>query len=155
MTATSKQGWNSMSKISIDREFHTKWERRYNPPKTIVGERVVETAGYIPLKKRIENMIAAGQQLQAIREEMYPSPFEEEQMLNEMTDDVDWEDTDEITVMRKGMEAEEKLYSRKPKKTRYEERSETEGQMRPQNREKKKRKSETDSKMPAVGSEEL
>lgn len=155
MTATSKQGWNSMSKISIDREFHTKWERRYNPPKTIVGERVVETAGYIPLKKRIENMIAAGQQLQAIREEMYPSPFEEEQMINELTDDINWDDNDEITVMQRGMEAEEKLYSRKPKPSKKETDYFNETQEKTKKRKQERRKSETDSEMPAVGSEEL
>lgn len=35
------------------------------------GEKMVETAGYISAKQRIENMILAGQRLNAYREEMY------------------------------------------------------------------------------------
>lgn len=55
----------------MKRKFYT----HYDPPKTDEevneGELLVETAGYIPAKQLIEQMIFAGQRLAEFRAEMY------------------------------------------------------------------------------------
>jgi len=71
------------------------------------GKRIVQTAGYIPLHERIENMVAAGMNLQAIKEEMYPGYMTEAE-LNE-DDDYDPDDLDEIEIMERGERAKERL----------------------------------------------
>ena len=38
------------------------------------GKKLVETAGYIPAQKRIENLMLAGQRLVAYRMELYDCP---------------------------------------------------------------------------------
>lgn len=45
-------------------EFKKKYDK-------VGGEKLVESAGYVSAKQRIENMILAGQRLTAFREEMY------------------------------------------------------------------------------------
>lgn len=54
-------------------KFQTKYSRK-EFSKTYEkggGKRMVETAGYIPAKQRIENMIMAGQRLALARKELY------------------------------------------------------------------------------------
>lgn len=90
---------------------NTKTRRIKRRPGTIIGERIVHTAGYIPLKTRIEQMVAAGLQLQAWRESEYPEQLD----INELNDEDNFPDIkDEIEIMQDGMEAEEALMRRKP-----------------------------------------
>lgn len=140
-----------MPQIEIQRTFNTKWRRKYRLPHTDVGERVVETAGYIPLKTRIENMVAAGMRLQEAREEMYPDDFTDDQLLSQLDEEYpDFEQPDEISIMTKGLEAEEKLYRRKPKKKAAGKGLEDGGE---NPKKAKKQKSETLSDEPGDGAE--
>lgn len=50
----------------------------YNRPKSLMepggGKNIVETAGYVPVKIQVEQMIFAGQRLNAYRQEQYDYP---------------------------------------------------------------------------------
>lgn len=50
-------------------QFKTDFKR--TPPEKNSGKSIVESAGYIPAQKRIENMILAGQRLVDSRKEQY------------------------------------------------------------------------------------
>lgn len=52
-------------------KFYTRFERKRDPAETNNGVRKVETAGYIPAKDRITNMILAGHRLVDSRKEQY------------------------------------------------------------------------------------
>lgn len=52
-------------------KFQTKYNHEKSPGEVNLGEVLVEKAGYIPAKVRIENMILAGQRLVEHRREMY------------------------------------------------------------------------------------
>lgn len=51
--------------------FQTHYTHTKSPGETNLGKRLVEKAGYIPAKDRIENMILAGQRLIEHRMSMY------------------------------------------------------------------------------------
>jgi len=51
--------------------FQTRYTHEKSFPETNLGKRLVEKAGYIPAKDRIENMILAGQRLIEHRMSMY------------------------------------------------------------------------------------
>lgn len=54
---------------------HNYQKGRYkSKPETNNGERLVEKQGYIPAKKRIENLMLAGQRLNMARKEQYDFP---------------------------------------------------------------------------------
>lgn len=88
--------------------FKTPWNRTKTILYTRVGLRKVVTAGYVPFKDRIANIIASGQALQDYREELYPDLL----ALRELGDDEDWEDLDEITIMQRGEAARERIKAR-------------------------------------------
>lgn len=52
-------------------EFQTKHNRKRQPREENHGEILVETAGYLPAKKRIENLMFAGLQLKEFRMEQF------------------------------------------------------------------------------------
>ena len=54
--------------------FSTKYSRTPTLPEANCGEKLVETAGYVPAKKRIEDMILAGQRLVDYRKSLYDFP---------------------------------------------------------------------------------
>lgn len=51
--------------------FQTRYTHEKSFPEVNIGKRLVEKAGYIPAKDRIENMILAGQRLIEHRMSMY------------------------------------------------------------------------------------
>ena len=51
--------------------FQTRYTHQKSIPEVNIGKRLVEKAGYIPAKDRIENMILAGQRLIEHRMSMY------------------------------------------------------------------------------------
>nr|QJB20396.1 MAG: hypothetical protein [Microvirus sp.] len=55
-------------------KFKTQYNTKPSPPELGGGEKLVETAGYIPAHKQINNLINAGQRLVAARAEMYDFP---------------------------------------------------------------------------------
>lgn len=55
-------------------KFNTKFVRSKAAPEKNDGKSIVEKAGYVPAKKRIEDMIAAGQRLVDHRKAMYDYP---------------------------------------------------------------------------------
>ena len=52
-------------------QFQTRYTHQKTIPEANIGKRLVEKAGYIPAKDRIENMILAGQRLIEHRMSMY------------------------------------------------------------------------------------
>ena len=52
-------------------QFQTRYTHQKTVPEANLGKRLVEKAGYIPAKDRIENMILAGQRLIEHRMSMY------------------------------------------------------------------------------------
>lgn len=58
-------------------KFKTQYNTKPSPPELGGGEKLVETAGYIPAHKQIENLLMAGQRLFAARTEMYDFPYGE------------------------------------------------------------------------------
>nr|QJB19359.1 MAG: hypothetical protein [Microvirus sp.] len=61
--------------------FQTRYNHQKSIPEVNLGKRLVEKAGYIPAKDRIENMILAGQRLIEHRMSMYD--FESNKELDE------------------------------------------------------------------------
>lgn len=57
-------------------EFQTKYQNRVSKHEINLGPKKVETAGYIPPKRQIEEMIMAGRRLNEAREDMYDFPDE-------------------------------------------------------------------------------
>lgn len=55
-------------------EFATHYKRKRQAPESNSGKSNVERAGYIPTKKRIENLMLAGQRLVESRREEYDFP---------------------------------------------------------------------------------
>ena len=53
--------------------FSTPYTSKAKPEKNL-GERITESAGYIPPKRQIEEMILAGKRLSEFRAEMYDYP---------------------------------------------------------------------------------
>jgi len=66
--------------------FVTQFNFISDPPEVNEGKCIVEKAGYIPTKHRIENMILAGQRLVAYRASQFD--FATEQDIDENFDDV-------------------------------------------------------------------
>lgn len=64
------------------KKFVTMLNFKPQPPEMGGDERFTESAGYIPVHVRIEQMISAGERLQAMRAEMYdvPEDMSEEQV---------------------------------------------------------------------------
>ena len=56
--------------------FATHYKPNKCTPESNSGEIKVETAGYIPAQKRIENLINAGQRLKEFRESQFDFPDE-------------------------------------------------------------------------------
>lgn len=52
-------------------QFQTRYTHQKTIPEANIGKRLIEKAGYIPAKDRIENMILAGQRLIEHRMSMY------------------------------------------------------------------------------------
>lgn len=52
-------------------KFKTQYDRKEDPGQEGGGELITEQAGYVPPQVQIENMIMAGQRLNASRAEMY------------------------------------------------------------------------------------
>lgn len=52
-------------------KFHTHYERERSKPEVNSREIIVETAGYIPAKQRIESIIRAGERLKVYRKEQF------------------------------------------------------------------------------------
>jgi len=57
--------------------FYNQWKRPPKNPEIMDPLTITESAGYIPPKKQIENLINAGKRLQAWRKEMYDFPDSE------------------------------------------------------------------------------
>lgn len=55
-------------------EIFTKHKRPSHVTEKVYGKKIVETAGYISPKKQIENLIMAGERLEAYRSGMYDFP---------------------------------------------------------------------------------
>lgn len=58
--------------------FNTKYERTEFPGEVNSGEIIVETAGYVPAQKQIENLILSGQRLNEFRREQFHFGTDEE-----------------------------------------------------------------------------
>jgi len=50
-------------------KFKTQYNTKPSPPELGGGEKLVETAGYIPAHKQIENLLMAGKRLVSFREQ--------------------------------------------------------------------------------------
>ncbi len=55
-------------------EFQTRWNRQKTSPEKNSGEILTETAGYIPPKIKIEQLILAGKQLKEFRSHQFDFP---------------------------------------------------------------------------------
>jgi hypothetical protein len=55
-------------------EFATKYVRSKDTPEVNSGEKLVETAGYLPAEKRITNIMLAGQRLSDYRKATFDFP---------------------------------------------------------------------------------
>lgn len=60
----------------MNSKLNTHWKRVHSMPEINSGEILVDPAGYITKKKRIEQMIQAGERLAEIRKEMYQEEHE-------------------------------------------------------------------------------
>jgi len=58
----------------VNTKIYTHFRRPEKKPEMNDGLTITESAGYIPPKKQIENLINAGKRLQAFRKEMYDFP---------------------------------------------------------------------------------
>ena len=68
-------------------KFKTHYTGSTTKPEKNFGERLVETAGYIPAQVRIENMMLAGRRLADARKELYdfPAGVEPDESLSDPT----------------------------------------------------------------------
>ena len=95
-------------------KFKTQYSGNTTKPEKNHGERLVETAGYIPAQVRIENMMLAGRRLADARKEMYdfPAGVEPDESLSDPTRSPNFDMADATAIQ---MAAESRLRrSRKP-----------------------------------------
>ena len=94
-------------------KFKTQYSGNTTKPEKNHGERLVETAGYIPAQVRIENMMLAGRRLAEARKELYdfPAGVEPDESLSDPTRSPNFDLADASAIQ---MAAESRL--RQPRK---------------------------------------
>ena len=88
--------------------FQTAYNWKKDPPESNLDDSLVETAGYIPSKKRIENLMLAGLMLKEFRMEQFD--FHENQVDETYFDRTRSKNFDlaDISEMRRDLEARSK-----------------------------------------------
>lgn len=120
-------------------KFYSKYSR---PPKQHEkggGKRITESAGYIPAKKQIENIIAAGERLVAYREGMYDFPDGKDNGFNDPSRDPNFDMADASELLsgfQKKVDEEAELQAR-VKKYEEEQREKIKDEQKSQEEEKK------------------
>ena len=89
-------------------KFKTQYTGSTTKPEKNFGERLVETAGYIPAQVRIENMMLAGRRLAEARKELYdfPAGVEPDENLSDPTRSPNFDMADATAIQ---MAAESRL----------------------------------------------
>lgn len=89
-------------------KFKTHYTGSTTKPEKNLGERLVETAGYIPAQVRIENMMLAGRRLAEARKELYdfPAGVEPDETLSDPTRSPNFDMADATAIQ---MSAESRL----------------------------------------------
>jgi len=103
-------------------KFNTHYDRIRQAPEKNSGEKLVETAGYIPAKKRIENLMLAGLHLKEYRMEQFD--FHENQVDETYFDRTRSKNFDlsDVSSMRRELEerSKEKIREAKERKAQLE-----------------------------------
>jgi len=101
-------------------EFQTKYNRMQQKAEKNSGEKITETAGYIPSKVRIENLMLAGLRLKEYRMEQFD--FQEHQVDDSYFDPTRSKNFDlaDISAMRRDLEERNKAKKAEAKKAQEE-----------------------------------